>query len=79
MYRPAFRDRAEYIVLSVAIVAFSSFVICLLMTLLIFVLRTLVIFLTVSAWRSLRIVNESTHAYTVILGVLVAVRISLQV
>jgi hypothetical protein len=79
VYCPALRDKAEYSVFSVAMIDFSSSVICLLIILLIFVILAALIFLTVSLYRSVSTVNESTHAKTDILGGLVAVRMSLQV
>ena len=61
---------------SVAIINFSASVICFATTLLILVCRNLVISSTVSPYRNASKVKESTHANRLVLGILVAVRMS---
>ena len=61
----------------VAIISFSASVICFATTLLILVCRDLVsISSTVSPYRNASKVKESTHANRLVLGILVAVRMS---
>ncbi len=64
---------------SVAIVNFSSSVICFAMTLLTLVCLPALILSIVSPYHRVRRVNESTHVNRPILGALVAVSISPQV
>ena len=64
---------------SVAMVNFSSSVICFAMTLLTLVCLPALILSIVSQYRRVRRVNESTHVNRLVLGALVAVSISPQV
>ena len=61
---------------SVAIISFSSSVICFATTLLILLCRNLLISSTVSPYRNVSNVKESTHVNILILGILVAVSMS---
>ena len=73
---PLWMFTAVNVACNVAIVSFSSSVICFATTLFILVSRTLLIFSHVSPYLNVSRVKESTHAKIVVLGNRVAVSIS---